>query len=124
MTSVGPSHSVQNTMNSRSLFGYTCSLYRPGPGGPELMERKRDKERESSISRVTWKTNKSHVQDLYCSRSHRASSQGGLESPGKKVSSVGFHTPTRMKTERKTWGTQVSRGARVFYYQKCRLIYL
>ena len=42
-------------------------------------------------------------------------SQGGLESPGKKVSLVGFHVPKRMKTERRAWGTQVSSGARVFY---------
>ena len=61
------------------------------------MKRKREKERESSISRVTWKTNKARAQDLYHSQRHRASSQGGLESPGKKVSSVGFHALTRMR---------------------------
>ena len=92
-------------------------LYRLGPGGPESMKRKREKEREreSSISRVMLKTNKAHAQDFYHSLSHRASSQGGLESLGEKVSSVGFHAPTRMETEKRTWGTQVSRGARVFY---------
>ena len=73
------------------------------------------RERESSISWVTWKTNKAHTQDLYRSQRHRASSQGGLESLGKKVSSVGFHALMRMKTERRTRGTQVSSGARVFY---------
>ena len=88
------------------------------------MKRKREKERESSISRVMLKTNKANAQDLYRSQSHRASSQGGLESPGERVSSVGFHAPMRMKTERRTRGIQVSRGARVFYWQICRLIYL
>ena len=77
-------------------------------------ERESEREREHSISRVTWKINKAHTQDLYLSWRHRASSQGGLESPGEKVSSAGFHAPTRMKTER-TWATPVSSGARVFY---------
>ena len=80
-----------------------------------MTKRKREKERESSISWVTWKTNKAHTQDLYRSRRHRTSSQGGLESLGEKVSSVGFHAPTRMKTESRIQGTQVSSGARVFY---------
>ena len=62
-------------------------------------------ERESSISWFTWKTNKAHAQELYCSQTHRASSQGGLESLGEKVSSAGFHALKRMKTERRTWGT-------------------
>ena len=53
-------------------------------------------ERESSISWVTWKTNKAHAQEFYCSRTHRASSQGGLESLGEKVSSAGFHALKRM----------------------------
>ena len=81
------------------------------------VDEKREKERgrESSISRVTWKTNKAHAQDLHCSQRHRASSQGGLESPGETVSSAGFHAQKRMKTERRTRGTQVSSGARVFY---------
>ena len=79
------------------------------------VDEKKERKRESSISRVTWKTNKAHTQDSHHSRRHRASSQGGLESPGKKESSVGFHTPKRMKTERRTQGTQVSSGARVFY---------
>ena len=38
-----------------------------------------------------------------------------IKSPGEKVSSAGFHAPKRMKTERRTQGTQVSSGARVFY---------
>ena len=81
------------------------------------MKRKREqkRERDSSISQVMWKTNKAHAQDLYHSRRHRASSQGGLESLGKKVSLVGFRALERMKTERRTQGTQVSSGARVFY---------
>ena len=74
-------------------------LYRPGPGRPELTKREKKRERESSISRVMWKTNKAHTQDLYRSQRHRASSQGGLESLGKKVSSVGFHALMRMKTK-------------------------
>ena len=32
-------------------------------------------------------------QGLYHSRRHRASSERGLESPGRKVSSAGFHAP-------------------------------
>ena len=78
-------------------------------------EKERERERESSISWVTWKTNKAHAQDLYRSQKHRVSSQEGLESLGERVSSAGFHAPKRMKTERRTWGTQVSSGARVFY---------
>ena len=73
------------------------------------------RERESSISRVTWKSNKAHTQDLYRLGRHRASSQGGLESPGNKVSLVGFHAPERMKTERRTRGPQVFSGTRIFY---------
>ena len=81
------------------------------------MKRKREqkRERDSSISQVMWKTSKAHTQDLYHSQRHMASSQGGLESLGEKVSSAGFHAPKRMKTERRTQGTQVSSGARVFY---------
>ena len=82
----------------------------------DLVDRSWWKERErESISWVTWKTSKAHTQDLYHSQRHRASSQVGLESLGEKVSSVGFHAPMRMKTERRTWGTQVSSGAKVFY---------
>ena len=84
--------------------------------GTRVDEKKEGKgERESSISRVTWKTNKARAQDSYHSRRHRVSSQGGLESPSEKVSSAGFHAPERMKTERRMWGTQVSSGARVFF---------
>ena len=88
-------------------------FYRPGHGDWSWWK-EREKKRESSISQVTWKINEAHAQE-YHSRRHRASSQGGLESPGKNVSSVGFHAPKRMKTKRGTWGTQVSSGARVFY---------
>ena len=89
-------------------------LYRPGPGGPESMKRKREKERERAVS-LGLRGKPIPVHDLYCSRRHGASSQGGLENPGKKVSLAGFHAPKRMKTERRTRGTQVSSGARVFY---------
>ena len=51
----------------------------------------RKREREASILRGMWKTNKALTQDLYCSQRHRASSRGGLETPGRKVSSAGFH---------------------------------
>ena len=88
-----------------------------GTGADEKKERKR--ERKSNIPWVMWKANKAHTQVLYHSRRHRASSQGGLESLGEKVSSVGFHAPKRMKIKRRMWGAQVSSGARVFYYQKC-----
>ena len=81
------------------------------------MKRKREKERKrkSSISWVTWNTDKAHAQDLYHSQRHRACSQGGLESLSERVSSAGFHTPKRMETERRTQGTQVSSGARLLY---------
>ena len=88
-------------------------FYRPGHGDWSW-RKEREKKRESSISRVTWKINEAHAQEYHSWR-HRASSQGGLESPGMNVSSVGFHAPKRMKTKRGTWGTQVSSGARVFY---------
>ena len=39
------------------------------------------------------RTNKALGQGLYHSRRHRASSERGLESPGRKVSSAGFHAP-------------------------------
>ena len=82
----------------------------------DLVDRSWWKERErESISWVTWKTNKAHTQDLYHSQRHRVSSQGSLESPGEKVNFVDFHVLMRMKPERRTWGTQVSSGARVFY---------
>ena len=54
---------------------------------------------------------------------HRASSQGGLESPGKTVSLVGFPTPEnsplppswreKEREREREMGTQVSGGARV-----------
>ena len=93
-------------------------FYRLGPGD-QTWRKERKRKRVSSISRVMWKTNKAHAQDLYRPWRHRASSQGGLESLGEKVSSVGFHAPKRMKIKRRRWGAQVSSGARVFYYQKC-----
>ena len=60
--------------------------------GKESVEKK-TRERETNILQVMWKTNKALTQDLYCSRRHGVSSQGGLESPGRKVSSAGFHAP-------------------------------
>ena len=68
-----------------------CSLLETGTWGLQSTKRKREKDRKSNIPGVMWKTNKAHTQDLYHSRRHRASSQGGLESLGEKVSSVGFH---------------------------------
>ena len=69
----------------------------PGIGrffGKESVEKRgREREGETSIPRVTWKTNKALTQDSYHSRRHRASSRGDLESPDGKVSSAGFHTP-------------------------------
>ena len=46
------------------------------------------------------KTNKALEQGLCHSGRHRASSRGGLESPGRKVNSVGFHTPENLVRER------------------------
>ena len=43
------------------------------------------------------------TQDLLLSRSHQMPSRGGLRSPGRKVSTTGFHTPESQpekKTER------------------------
>ena len=57
----------------------------------EKKERKREK--EASIPWVTQRTNKAIGQVLYRSWRHRVSSQRGLESPGRKVSSVGFYAP-------------------------------
>ena len=71
-------------------------FYRLGPGGTGIKKKERKRERKSNIPWVTWKANKAHTQDLYHSRRHRASSQGGLESQGKKVSSVGLHTPKNL----------------------------
>ena len=85
----------------------TCGfLYRLGPGGPESMKRKQ--KTETNIPWVTWKTSKALEQGLHHSRRHRASSQGGLESPGRRVSSAGFHAPENLERERererRTWG--------------------
>ena len=83
----------------------------------------RKQEKEASIPWVTERTNKALGQGLYHSRRHRASSERGLESPGRKVSSAGFHAPenqpereTEKETEiKKDTGTQVSSGTRVLY---------
>ena len=100
------------------------SLVQTGTWWTRVDEKKeRNRERENSIFWVMQKTNKDHAQDLYRSRRNRASSQG-LESPDKRKSSAGFHALKKMKTERRMRGTQVSSGTRVFYQQKCRLIYL
>ena len=66
------------------------------------------------------KTKKALEQGLYHLCRHRASSQGGLESPGRKVSSAGFHAPENLVRERggkrkKDMGTQVSSGTKVLY---------
>ena len=55
------------------------------------------------------------TQGLYHSQKHRASSRGGLESPGKKVSSAGFHAPENYLRERKKerYGDPSSDGIRV-----------
>ena len=50
------------------------------------LTKKRIKEREANISWDAWKTNKALTQGLYHSQRHKASSRGGLESPGGKVS--------------------------------------
>ena len=51
------------------------------------------RQRETNIPWGTCKTNKALTQGFCCSRRHRASSRGGLGSPGRKVSSAGFHAP-------------------------------
>ena len=62
-----------------------------GAGVDEKKERKREK--EASLLWVAQRTNKALGQGLYHSRRHRVSSQRGLESPGRKVSSAGFYAP-------------------------------
>ena len=63
-----------------------------------------EREREASIPWGTWKINKALTQDLYRSQRHRASSRGGLESPGRKLSSAGFHGPENLVREREKEG--------------------
>ena len=63
-------------------------------------------------------TNKTLEQGLHHSRRHRMPSAGGLESPGRKMSSVGFHTPDNQpeggrERERKT------RGPKPLVEQRC-----
>ena len=83
--------------------------------GKESVE-KRGRERETNIPCVTWKTNKALTQDLYRSRRHRMSSLGGLESPGGKVSSAGFHAPKSW-----LWRTWRSLNLPGFSNKKCRV---
>ena len=77
---------------------------------------KRKREREASIPRVTWKTNKVLGQGLYHSCRHRASSRRGLESLGRKVSSAGFHAL-------KSWPWRTRRNLNLlgFGTKKCRV---
>ena len=92
----------------------------PGVGwsqGKESVEKRgRERERKTSIPRVTWKTNKALTQDLYHSQRHGASSRGGLESPSRKVSSAGFHAP-------KSWPWRTRRNLNLpgFGTKKCRV---
>ena len=77
------------------------------------------------------KTNKALEQGLYHLSRHRASSQGGLESPGRKVSSAGFHAPEnlvrkrerekeRERERKKDTGTQVEQEC---FIELCVSIY-
>ena len=54
---------------------------------------------------------KSLTQDLHHSRRHQAHSQGGLRSLGRKVSTMGLHTPEsqpeRERETKKTWGPKL-----------------
>ena len=79
-------------------------------------ERKREREREANIPQGTWKTNKALTQGLYHSGRHRASSPGGLESLGRKVSSAGFHAP-------KSWPWRTRRNLNLlgFGTKKCKV---
>ena len=78
-------------------------------------KREREREREDNIFRVMWKTNKALTQDFYHSQRHRASSGGGLESLGRKVSSAVFHAP-------KSWPWRTRRNLNLpgFSTKKCR----
>ena len=77
------------------------------------------------------KPNKALEQGLYHLCRHRASSQGGLESPGRKVSSAGFHAPEnlvrkrerekeRERERKKDTGTQVEQEC---FIELCVSIY-
>ena len=77
------------------------------------------------------KTNKALEQGLYHLCRHRAFSQGGLESPGRKVSSAGFHAPEnlvrkreiekeRERERKKDTGTQVEQEC---FIELCVSIY-
>ena len=52
-----------------------------------------EREKEANILWFMQRTNKTLEQGLHCSQRHRVPSQGGLESPGRRVSLAGFHTP-------------------------------
>ena len=117
-----PNHSNQDAMYTRSLFRaplvavlWWTSGPLDGPGGPELTIRKWEK--EANIPWFMQRTNKTLEQGLRRSWRHRAPSRGGLESPSRRVSSVGFHAPENQpeggrereregerEKERKTWG--------------------
>ena len=76
---------------------------------------------------VMRKTNEALEQGLYHLRRHRASSQGDLESPGRKVSSAGFHAPENLvrkrererERERKRERERRTRGPKSLVEQEC-----
>ena len=69
----------------------------------EKRGRERQRQREANIPWGMWKANRALTQGLYRSLRCRASSRGGLESPGGKVSSEGFHAP-------KSWSMRMRRN--------------
>ena len=101
----------------------------PGVGlaGKKVWRKEEEGERETNIpqgawktnktlTQSAWKTNKALTQNLYHSRRHRASSQGGLGSPGGKMSSAGFHAPKSW-----LWRTRRNLNLPGFSTKKCRV---
>ena len=98
-------------------------LYRLGPGDWSWWK-EREKERKSNIPWVMWKANKAHTQVLYHSRRHRASSQGGLESLGEKVSSAGLHAPKNLLETREGYEGPKSLVEQGYFIRRNTCLYI
>ena len=83
----------------------------------EQRKREKEREREANIPWGTWKTNKVLAQGLYHSRRCRASSGGGLESPGGKVLSR-FPRSEELAVENEKEKKPQAPG---FWHQKCKV---
>ena len=92
-----------------------CPGVGPSCGKESVEKRGRERERPVFLG-LRGKPIKPYTQDLYRSRRHRASSRGGLESLGRKVSSAGFHAL-------KSWPWRTRRNLNLlgFGTKKCRV---